>query len=124
MKKLMLLLIFVTTPVFAEWTYLFSNVTDDKYYIDFKTLKKGKTSKAWFLSDYAEVTDTGTHSAKILYEANCYEEKIRYLAMVFYEEPMGGGLNLSSIDTPQPWKYATPESINASIINVLCKKAR
>lgn len=124
MKKLILLLIFVSAPAFAEWTYLFSNVTDDKYYIDFKTLKKSKTPRAWFLCDYAELSDAGTHSAKILYEANCAEDKIRYLAMIFYEQPMGGGLNMSSIDSPQAWKYASPESINSSIINVLCNKAR
>jgi len=65
----------VAAPAAAEWTFIGENDTDDQFFVDLSTLKKGARPRAWFLTNYPARTEYGDLSSKILYEADCRGKK-------------------------------------------------
>lgn len=115
----------VATPAAAaEWTFIGKNSGGDQYFIDLATLKKGARPRAWFMTNYAERTELGDLSDKILREADCGAEKTRFLASRFYTEPMGGGIPSGTNDKPREWTYVTPGGVDEEIFRILCRGNR
>jgi hypothetical protein len=114
----------VATPAAAEWTFIVENGSGDQFFIDLATLKKGARPRAWVLTNSSTSTKYGDLSSKMLYEADCREERIRVLAGRFYTEPMGAGPPSTSGDQPQEWGYVTPNSAEERIAHILCRGNR
>lgn len=110
----------VATPASAEWKLIAENNLGDQFFVDLATLKKGTRPRAWFMTNYSARTKFGDLSSITLREADCSEEKIRYLAGRFYTEPMGGGALSGSSDQPQEWGYVSPSSIEKEMLRILC----
>ncbi len=122
MRRLLLLLLLVSLPVKAEWRLFAENNSSTKWYVDLATIKRGSLPRAWFLLDYPAPTPSGTHSIKMLYQANCAEGRLREMSMHIYREPFGNG-NPSSISNQfGEWEYPPPGTVVADMFFILCLK--
>ena len=90
MKRLtLLLLLMVSTNVFAEWTRLSESADGDMtIYTDLGTIKrKGHKVKMWSLDDFKTVRESDGYrrlSAMSRYEYDCEEETSRLLDFLWY----------------------------------------
>ena len=111
-----------SAPASAEWSFLAEAGGGDKFFIDFDTLRKGKTARGWVLNNYPKADRFGDMSTKILYEANCPEEKIRELAIATYAQPSGKGPATDTSNQSGEWLYVPPGSIYDMVLKALCGK--
>jgi hypothetical protein len=118
---LQLLFTFISTNALADWSHL-ATASGSDHFIDTSTLKYGARPTAWTLINFANATEEGDKSYKILREADCEGNKLRGIAWRYYKEGMGAG-KLSGIDdTPGEWRYVSPESVTEILFKILCKK--
>jgi hypothetical protein len=103
MKKLLLIftLLFSTlmfsTPSYGEWTKMYVTTQGDTIYVDFEGIKKhGGYVYYWQLIDFLKPSSTnGSFSSKHYNQADCKLLKYQKLSILFYNEPMGGGIQTS-----------------------------
>ena len=127
-KVLVLLLLMVSTSVFAEWTRVADTSDGDMTaYIDYGTIKK-KNNKVqiWTLYDYKTVQQV----EKVRYlsqasrmEYDCGEETLRMLDMYWHSENMRTG---EVIFSGTNFKYEAvsivPGSVDETLFNIACGK--
>jgi hypothetical protein len=118
MKKIaVMLLLMVSTNVFAEWTKVNAKLSIENVtlYVDIKLKTRGKKVKMWQLVDYK--TPQGENrflSVAKQDEYDCEELTTRNLVSSTYSGNMMGGNELSYHDTK---KWSEPETIRESNIN-------
>jgi hypothetical protein len=115
-----LALCLVSVPAAAEWTSVVKSIDGNELFFDPATLKKGARPRAWFMLNYAKPTELGVSSSVTLREADCSEDKTRPISWRFYVGPMGGGNLFFSDNAPGEWDYASPGSMTAELIKILC----
>ena len=129
MKKLVvLLLLMVSTSVFAEWTEVSGN--DDvgiTAYADFGTIKrKGNKVKMWSLLDLKTVQEVAGKkylSVMSRNEYDCEEETSRMLDFYEYSGNMRNGeIVWSSTNIKKETVSIIPESIDEGTFNIACGK--
>jgi hypothetical protein len=131
MKKLtLLLLLLVSTNVFAEWTKV--GVTSDgttTVYVDFKTIKKkGHKVKMWYLLDdkTAKIStiDNARYFSSVAHdEFSCDEDTLRQLDIFWYSGNMRrGDIIYSSQNIKSEPLSIPPESINELFYKIACGK--
>ena len=124
MKKLLLVLLLVSAPAFAEWTRVGGNDILDSY-ADLATIrKKGNTVKMWVLSGYkaAQPFEGETFlSWKAQEEYDCEEERTRKIYISFHSGNMGGGKVVYSNADASGWEPVPPGSIVESLWKLACK---
>ena len=127
MKKLtLLLLLLVSTSVFAEWTKV-SGTDDVTTYVDYGTIKrKGNKVKMWSLYDFKTIQRWGNSSflSQINHiEFDCEEEAERNLDYFLYLGNQGGG---EVVYSQTNRKYETssiiPGSIGETNFKIACDK--
>ena len=127
MKKLiLLLLLIVSTNVFAEW----ANVDDNDEmttYVDFGTIKKkGNKVKIWSLMDFKTVQTY--EKIKFLSqlarnEYDCEEETRRMLDLFWYSVNMRQGeIVFSSKNIKNEAESIVPGSISEALFKIACGK--
>jgi hypothetical protein len=115
-----LFILLTSTPAAAEWTSFSKGEDRTEYFIDFSTYKRTPKPRAWLLINKELRDKFGDMSAMVLYEADCSEDKIRGISWQFYNGTMGTG-NLTTTDNvPGEWNYASPGSVNTTILKTLC----
>ena len=129
MKKLtLLLLLMVSTSVFAEWTEVGQSANGMTAYADFGTIKrKGNKVKMWRLYDFKTVQKS---SDGIEYlsemrrgEYDCEEETIRQLDVHWYSGNMRQSEIVRSItNIKDEAESVMPGSINETLLKVACGK--
>jgi hypothetical protein len=130
MKKLtILLLLMVTTSVFAEWTKVTSSKGgENTFYIDFETIKrKGHKVKMWDLYDFKTVKEgrggKGYLSSLMLHEYDCEEETIRLLDLHGYSGNIKTGDNVfSHSNLKEEPKSIRPDTIDSVFYKIACYK--
>ena len=129
MKKiLVLLLLMVSTNVFAEWTEVNGNKDAGvTFYVDYGTIKnKNNKVKIWTLSDYKrvkQVEDSRYLSQVTRVEYNCEEETSRMLDVYWYSGNMRNGeIVWSSTNIKDEAVSIIPESIDEGTFNIACGK--
>ena len=133
MKKIMiLLLLMISTNVFAEWTRVGGNKSSNKngdmtVYIDFETIKKKDNKvKIWTLLDFKKVQKNENDrflSMALHNEFDCEEDTSRTLDIYSFSGNMRGGdkvYSLSNIKDER--KSILPESIEEIIFKRACAK--
>ena len=129
MKKLVvLLLLMVSTSVFAEWTEVGGN--DDvgiTAYADFGTIKrKGNKVKMWSLLDLKTVQEVAGKkylSVMSRNEYDCEEETSRMLDFYEYSGNMRNGeIVWSSTNIKKETVSIMPESVDESLFKIACSK--
>ena len=130
MKKLLvLLLLMVSTNIFAEWTRVTESADGDMTaYIDFGTIKrKGNKVKMWHLQDYKAVFKQKWRisylSGASYYEYDCEEETIKMLDLYLYSGNMGHGESVGSrTKIKDEAKSVIPGSITETLFKAACSK--
>jgi len=95
MKKIIpLLLLLVSTSIFAEWTNMGGN-EDTTLYIDFQSMhKEGHIIDLWNMIDNKTTQVSGNYnylSEKNHFEYDCEKETLRILDGSYYADHMGKG---------------------------------
>ena len=127
MKKiLILLLLMVSTSVFAEWTRVTESADGDiTAYIDFGTIKrKGNKVKMWDLNDFKTVQETAGKrylSSITRSEYDCEEETIRMLDLHGYSGNIKTGDNVFSFSNfkEEPTSIR-PDTIESIFYKIAC----
>ena len=127
-KVLVLLLLMVSTNVFAEWTAVsVSSDNNQTNYVDVGTIKKkGNKVKMWTMYDYKTVKmiENDSFLSQVFhYEYDCENETIKQLDFIWYSGNMKSGdvvysqrnMNIEPISV-------TPESINEHLFKIACGK--
>jgi hypothetical protein len=129
MKKLVvLLLLMVSTNVFAEWTEVNGNKDAGlTTYVDYGTIKNQNNKvKIWTLYDYKrvqQVEDSRFLSSVTHTEYNCEEETSRMLDVYWYSGNMRNGeIVWSSTNIKKETVSIIPESIDEGNFNIACGK--
>jgi hypothetical protein len=116
------LLWLISTSANAEWTFFNANFRNDLYYVDYDTLKKTKKPRIWTLTKYGMTTELGFKSEKILWEADCAENRLRELSVRYYSESSENSIASLMRDKAGEWIYADPKSVAESLLVILCGK--
>ena len=124
MKKLMIALLFVSAPAWAEWTLVRSNEDFDAY-ADLATVRKdGNTVQMWTLADLKtshQIEGITFLSGKTQYEFDCNEKRIKILSLTAHSRNMGAEEPVYSNASPQQWEPVPAGSIVESIWMIACK---
>ena len=128
MKKiLILLLLMVSTSVFAEWTRVTESADGDlTAYIDFGTIKrKGNKVKMWYLQDYKAVHSLSRNgeylSGASYHEYDCEEDTKRMLDLYLYSGNMRqGDIVYSHKNIKEEAESIIPQSIEESLFKIAC----
>lgn len=131
MRKLLLILmlIFMSTSVMAEWTALKWSHEDGglTLYVDYTTVrKKDNIVKMLSLVDF-EVTEKGEidlFSSRAQNEYDCKEKKIRQLFYALYSDSMGKGKMEHANSEHLNWLPVQPGSMEEAMWKVACDKKK
>ena len=127
-KVLVLLLLMVSTSVFAEWTRVAESADGDMTaYIDFGTIKrKGDKVKMWSMNDYKTVhsLDNGGYLSGASYdEYDCEGGTRRMLDLYLYSGNMrSGDIVYSHKNIKEEAESIIPQSILESLFKIACSK--
>ena len=128
MKKiLMMLLLLVSTNVFAvDWVA--AGGTDDfTVYIDPQSIRRdGNKVRLWTMYNHKSVQELSYTKKRYLSEVyreeyNCFEDTTRTIDRYWYSEKMGtGDIALSAPNLTQPATSVLPGSIGATVLKAVC----
>ena len=121
MRKFLTCLLLLAAPLaHAEWSLLTTTEKRDLFYVDFDTVRYGKTSSGWFMMDFGKRTSEDALSAKFLIEANCKSRKTRLLSQLLYAANGGRGGTVRSDTQPTEWESPPPNTPNEAMFKFLC----
>ena len=128
MKLLTILLaLLITTNVYAEWTIFGLGGSGSVNFYDKSTVKRnGDKIKVWTYLNFASYDKLANYlnisSMRSLQEIDCVNETLRTLSFqTFTEQDLNGNV----IDVPitnQTTTYIPPDSPNADLMKLVCKK--
>ena len=127
-KVLVLLLLMVSTSVFAEWTRVAGTPDGDiTAYADSETIKrKGSKVKMWSMNDYKTVhsLDNGGYLSGASYdEYDCEGGTRRMLDLYLYSGNMrSGDIVYSHKNIKEEAESIIPQSILESLFKIACSK--
>ena len=129
MKQLLILLMLVSQPAWAEWVKT-AEATRDGFSFDVfwdpATLRKtaANTRRAWTMSNYASKMQTSDgriyQSVRRLYEYDCADGKLRILQQDVFSGAMLSGDILPRLITPTSWMYPAPKSVGELELTGIC----
>ena len=133
MKKLLLLaLLCFSVNVFAfKWEKIFVDKFGSAQYVDIEDVKKKDGYlQYWVLIDNFKPFTDGTRSSVGKWRVDCVEEKITWLSLISYSQPMGRGAitaisyHSSNLDglTPNKILYPKSNSTYYSLMKFICDK--
>ena len=121
MKKILTCLLIASSSLaHAEWSLLTTTEKCDLFYVDFDTVRYGKTAGAWFMMDFGRRTAEDALSAKFLIEANCKGRKTRLLQQLLYTANGGRGGMVRSDTNPTEWETPLSNTPNEAMFKFLC----
>jgi len=126
---LLLFLLLIAQPVYAEWVQIAESERADLL-IDPSTIRwndQNDKAKIWVLTDLKEarVGPDGTAylSMKSQREFDCKEETSRDLSLTFLAEHMGAGkVVYTGYDDNDKWKPVVPDSLIHAVWKFVCTK--
>jgi hypothetical protein len=110
----------------ADWSRLETG-KEAGLYVDPDTLNKSAgTASIWILKDFHQVqigpTQEKFKSAKIYYEFNCREKRVRQGYLTRHYAPMAGAGTLSSDPQFHPWMAIVPGTEKAKFFEFACNQ--
>jgi len=131
MKKLLLILmlVFMSSNVMAEWTALKWSHEDGglTLFVDYTTIRKeGDIVKMLSLVDFKvlEKNEVDLYSSRAQNEYDCKEKKIRQLYYSLYSDSMGKGKMEHANSEHLNWLPVQPESMEEAMWKVACGKKK
>ncbi len=122
MKKIVIMmLLFASTNVLAEWTRL-GGTDDSTGYVDIQSIRKnGNKVKMWKLVDYKTAQDRSYLSILVREEYDCLEETKRSLDMYAYSGNMrNGDIVFSNANITEQPKTVLPGSNGEGLLKIAC----
>jgi hypothetical protein len=125
MKKIIFTLLFSTlvfsSPSYADWTKVDTNVDGHTFYVDFDRIRKHDGYVYfWELADYLKPLLGKYLSAKLYYQVDCKLFRVKALEGNFYKDSMGNGAIISDSSKEDMWHYPPPNSSIETILNSVC----
>lgn len=102
----------------ADWTEFHSD-EDITYYVNPESRKELKNPRINILRDFKTPTQNGDQSARLLYEADCENKKLRLSNGVYLKKNMGNG-EVSGMINSNGWQDPTTRVVLNKIFNLLC----
>ena len=120
------LIIFILIPFYAKadfnWDKIGQNVGGSAFFVDRSTIKKTNSGKIFFylLTDYSK-PNKNVLSVTTYIEGNCDRYQWRFLKDIYYNEPMGNGDVLATINETGEWNFNVKGSIMETIMKYVCR---
>ena len=111
-------LFLISNSCFAEWTEFYAD-EDIVYYVNPESRKELKYPRINILRDFKSPTQSGDQSAKLLYEADCENKKIRLSNGVYLKKSMGNG-EVSGMINSNGWQDPNARIVLNKIYLLLC----
>lgn len=122
MKTLLLALLLVTGPAWAEWVKIDSGDLRD-FYIDPQTIRiDGNLRRVWIIQNLKERDKSGALSRRAREEYDCKQERYRVLSFSSQSESMAGGTALFELEEPLKWRDIPPGSIGEAMLKIVCTR--
>ena len=104
----------------AEWTEIHAD-NDILYYYDLSTLLAGPKPRISALRSFRQPTAHGDQSAKLLYEADCTNQKIRMMSGVYTKNKTGDG-EVSGMINSNGWMDPSSRIVLEKLFAALCER--
>lgn len=121
---ILLLVLFITTQVRAEWKQI-AEGTDRALYVDTSSVQSnGRTKTVWTLIDHTVIQrEAGDSyiSSKGLWELNCGERMARQVSHSIHSGQMGRGSTVWSGALNRDFQHVSSSSFGGAIINEVCR---
>ncbi|MDO9151559.1 MAG: hypothetical protein Q7U33_09300 [Methylotenera sp.] len=122
---MMLVLVFISSKAFAEWTMIQTN-DNGNMLIDFDTVQKAENLiTVSTLNDYYVQQPKGEMSSEWLELHDCKNKQFKALSIKYYAENMAKGSLLATYHLPESetaWSAVVPYSIGEVKANVICSR--
>ncbi len=126
MKQLLILLMLVSQPAWADWVEMGQTLEGrDIYYVDPATLRKTADGRRlWTMATHdSPQTHQGVpyRSARELIEFDCAGERSRLLQQAFFSGPMLEGTSVYLWSGLGPWQFVAPQSVGELRFKTACR---
>ena len=115
-----LLLTVCTALCHAEWTEFHAD-NETLYYYDLSTRLAGPKPRISALRSFLQPTAHGDQSAKLLYEADCSNQKIRLMSGVYTKNKTGDG-EVSGMINSNGWMDPSSRVVLEKLFAALCER--
>ena len=125
MRTLLLIaMLLAAAPAAAQKWAKFADTTSRIHYIDLDSIRVSRHLRsAWILQNLKRrETPEGEMSARMLFEFDCKENRIRGLSGTSHSEPLAAGRVLDWKSGPFPWDYIAPGTAFAVALNLVCDR--
>jgi hypothetical protein len=121
--KLLLVLLLVTNPSWAEWEKVSENDYGN-FYIDPATmLKNGSIVRVWWIQNLIKRNQGGELSVRMRVEYDCKQERFRYLSFSTHSEAMASGkMLMNSEEGNFPWRDTPRGSPSETRLKIVCSR--
>jgi hypothetical protein len=113
-----LLLLTLHLPSQAEWILIHEDEAI-RYFADPASIKAMKFPKMKVLRDFKEVTLNGDYSARLMYEADCENRRVRLANGVYLKKAMGEG-EVSGMINSNGWQNIDAREVLTKVYGMLC----
>lgn len=103
----------------AEWTAFHAD-SDIDYYYDLNTRLSGPKPRISALRSFKQPTAHGDQSARLLYEADCENKKIRMMSGVYSKNKTGDG-EVSGMINSNGWMNPSSRVVLEKLFAALCE---
>jgi hypothetical protein len=125
---LVVLLMFVTTPVRAEWVHGYEDFAAAVYIDPASICREGDLCRVLVLYDLKAQGSSGERSISALHEFDCAEERWRVINSATYSGPMATDSVIrseaSAPDRPVEWNYLIPGTPPAVLFGFVCPQPK
>ena len=119
-KFLVVCMLFVAGPAWADWVNV-GESAGNNFYIDPGTIRKdGDLRKVWGIQDLGKRDIDGEMSRRYREEYDCKAARKRFLSATTHSEPMAAGSTLVSNSEPSDWMDIRPNTLADDILKKVC----
>ena len=108
-----------TSLCHAEWTEIHAD-NEMLYYYDLSTRLAGSKPRISALRSFRQPTAHGDQSAKLLYEADCTNQKIRMMSGIYTKNKTGDG-EVSGMINSNGWMDPSSRIVLEKLFAALCE---
>ena len=123
MKYLLSLLMLITSPAWAGWTFVAQDIDGNSFFIDFETLRKdGNLRKVWQMTELTKANKFGYVSIRQRNEFDCKNETRSISSVAAFSKSNLEGEKLYDGNKITDKEDIAPNSVNWSILKLVCNK--
>ena len=121
MKKLPILLIFLSFAAHAEWQLVHTDGTAARYFVDIDNLRIiNGYRRAWILNDLGKSNGQGTESFRSVEEYDCEQGQARVMQIHALSGPMATGNLVARRSGNGQWLKAEANTLDVHLMAAVC----